>query len=377
MLVFDELAATPLTGFFEPQQYPRFFLNPVLLDAVGHLTAFWIAQSHGTDFSSFPSSIARIDLVDPAAEETEGCVGRGRLAFVESNGQQGRFLEGDFEIEDPQGQPLIRIRGWRDRFFNVPHSFYFARSNPRDGWYGEDWSELYPERPEDLIVWHVPPFPPGFLEDAGALWKRLLVYTVLGREERDVWQTLPANPRRRSEWLMGRIALKEVTRWWIARRYGVLLYPADVVIRTDAAGKPYVAGDGLESLGPMPQVSVAHADGDSVAVAGVADREVGIDLELFGRIRLPDFVSGAFTDAEASHVRAAPESRREEVALRMWCAKEAAAKSLGMGLNGRPSLFQITQLLDNGGLAVVETQDVQVSVSIREYDGKIIAVANG
>jgi len=352
-------------------------LNPVLLDAIGHLTAFWIAQSHGTDFSSFPSSIARIDLINPAEQATGGYVGRGRLAFVDSGGQQGRFLEGDYEVEDSQGRAVIRIRGWRDRFFTVPHSFYFARSNPREGWYGENWSTLYPDLSEDLVVWHVPPFPQGFLEDAGALWKRLLVYTVLSREEREVWPTLPANPRRRSEWLMGRIALKEVARYWIASHYGVLLYPADIVIRTDAAGKPYVAGDVLDSAGAMPQVSIAHANGHSVAVARTAEFAVGVDLETFGRIKVPEFIVGAFTDAEARHVQAAPETQREGIALRMWCAKEAAAKSIGMGLNGRPSLFKITEFLEDGCRAVVETEGIEVAVTIREHDGKIIAVANG
>ncbi|GMQ83281.1 MAG: beta-ketoacyl synthase N-terminal-like domain-containing protein [Gammaproteobacteria bacterium] len=370
-----ELAATPVTGFYDAQSQPSFFLNPVLMDAVGHLTAFWIAQSRGTDFSCFPSRIARIELVNPAEQATEGYRMRGRLAFDDRNGQQGRFLEGNYDCLDLQGRALFRIHGWCDRFFSVPHSFYYGRTNPREGWYGEDWSYLYPDLPDDYLVWNLPSFPAGFLEDAGAVWKRLLVYTLLSREERDIWQTLPANSRRRSEWLMGRMALKEVARRWMADQYGVLLYPADIVIRTDAAGKPHVAADGLESVGAPPQVSLAHAGGYTVAVAGPADRPVGIDLETFGRIRLPDFISGAFTPLEKSHVESVPEGRREEVALRLWCAKEAAAKSLGMGLNGRPSLFEVKELSADGMSAIVHSFDRLIPVSIQREGEKIISLA--
>jgi malonyl CoA-acyl carrier protein transacylase/phosphopantetheinyl transferase len=371
-----ELKATPVEGFFDTRSRPSFFINPVLMDAVGHLTAFWIAQSRGTDFSCFPSQIARIELVNPSEEKTEGYRLRGRLAFLDQQDQKGRYLVGDFDCLDTQGRALFRIQGWRDRYFDVPHSFYFGRTNPRDGWYGEDWSTIYPDLPDDFQVWCLPPFPAGFLEDAGAVWKRLLVYTLLSREEREIWRSLSTNPRRRSEWLMGRIALKEVARSWIAKHHGVLLYPADIIIRTDTAGKPYVEPGGLEEFGSPPQVSLSHAGGYSVTIAGPAHRPVGIDLETFGRVSLPDFIRGAFTGAECGYVESVPECEREEMALRMWCAKEAAAKSFGVGLNGRPTMLLVKDFREDGQSALVENQGKQVAVSIQRHDELIIAVAN-
>ena len=208
------------------------------------------------------------------------------------------------------------------------------------------------------------------------MWKRLLAYTLLSREERETWHALPVNPKRRSEWIMGRIALKEVARRWIADHHGVLLYPADVVIRTDTAGKPYVLSDGLETICSPPQISLSHAGGNSVAIASRADRAVGIDLETFGRIKLDDFISGAFTESEREYVAAVSEDKQEEYALRLWCAKEAAAKSLGMGLNGRPSLFLVKELAKDGQSALIDSEGVQVPVSIRRFEEKIIAIAN-
>ena len=56
-----------MRGFFnERRAAPRLVLNPVLLDAMGQLAAYWIAQYAGTDFNCFPSTIERIELYAPA-----------------------------------------------------------------------------------------------------------------------------------------------------------------------------------------------------------------------------------------------------------------------------------------------------------------------
>ena len=66
------LADTPLDGFFPPGDRPALLLNPILLDAIGHVTAFWICQYIGPNFSCFPSRIEAIDLYDAAREDTRG-----------------------------------------------------------------------------------------------------------------------------------------------------------------------------------------------------------------------------------------------------------------------------------------------------------------
>lgn len=365
-----ELADTPLTGFITPGQRPAFFLNPALLDAVGHLTAFWIAQEYGTDFSSFPSSIRRIELLQPNVEATAGCVMRGRMAFLRQGEEPSRFLEGDFDALDTQGRAIFRISGWRDRFFTVPNSFYRARTNPRGEWYGEDWSGLFPHLGDAAVVWHVPAFPAGFLEDAGAVWKRLLAFTLLSTEERAAWFGLPQNPRRTSEWLMGRIALKEAARYWIWRHTGQLPYPADMVIRVDEAGKPRLAQELLDMFGQVPEISVAHVNGAAIAVA--ASMPVGIDMERFGRIRLEDFLQGAFTAEERDQLRMAGSEAR---VLRAWCAKEATAKCVGTGLNGRPHSFQVQEIGNQVEPLRVVSPWGNARVAVEQYDGTVIALA--
>jgi acyl transferase domain-containing protein/phosphopantetheinyl transferase len=370
-----ELADTPTAGFLYDDSTPALLLNPVLLDAVGHLTAFWIAQREGTDFSSFPSQIARIDLVYPGEQATSGCRLRGRLAFsAEVDGGRGRFLEGNYDCVDGAGRALFRIHGWRDRFFSVPNRFYFARYRPREGWYGDDWSALFADRAPTALVWVIPPFPAGFLDDAGEIWKRVLAHTVLSHEERAEWMQLPSNPKRRSEWLLGRVALKEVVRRWALDSSGVALLPADISVRVDTAGRPFIAPEGLEALDALPQVSLAHAGGWCVAIAASPKGPVGIDLELLGRIHLPDFLDGAFTTAERTRVEGVAVEQREELALRLWCAKEAAAKSLGTGLNGRPQRFAVTELTPDGNAAVVENAGRRIEVALRRHDDIVIGL---
>jgi acyl transferase domain-containing protein/phosphopantetheinyl transferase len=380
LIAFDDtgmdlrLADTPTAGFFDAEQGSPFFLNPVLLDSIGHLTAFWLAQSLGTDFSSFPSSIARIELLQPAREATSDCYLRGRLGFLDGDAATARFLGGDFDCLSADGEAVFRISGWRDRFFRVPHSFYEARTNPREGWFGEDWSPLFPEAEADAVIWHLPAFPAGFLEDAGAVWKRLLAFTVLSAEEREQWHALKLTPRQMSEWIVGRLAIKEAVRYWLARNAGMLPCPADITVRHTEQGKPYVVADGLGV--EMPSVSLSHQNGMCLAAVTPADGHVGIDLETMGRVDLTSFIAGGLTDAERRLVEAHPADQREDIALRLWCSKEAVAKSVGTGLQGQPGRFQICGLDETGQVALVSVDGSHnVPVSVRRHEDKIVALA--
>ena len=184
------LADTPLDGFFEPGVTPALLINPVLLDAIGHVTAFGSPSASAPISAHSRLSIHRIDLYQAAREDTAGSVLAGRLGF--ESGEEGhRFLTGDFTCTDTEGRLLFRATGWRDRFFDVPHRFYFARWMPRDGFYGDDATALFATLPSATLVWRVPAFPPGFLDDAGGIWRRVLAHTVLSVEERAEWEALP------------------------------------------------------------------------------------------------------------------------------------------------------------------------------------------
>lgn len=365
-----KLADLPLDGFFGHGEDPAgLLLNPALLDQLGHVTAFWIAQGAGTDFSSFPSSIARIDLGAARSESTGGASIAGRISFrdahdeVVSGPAEARFLQGDFEAHLPDGTLLMRATGWRDRFFRVPHEFYEARFRPREAWYGAPLEAFAAQ--EGVTLWQVPAFPPGFLEDAGGIWMRVLASTVLSGTERAEWAALPAAGKRRRDWIVGRIALKEAARAWIAAQGGPLLLPADIVIRVAEGGKPYLDGTGLGLV--VPEVSLSHVQGRAVAVAAPPGQAAGIDIELSGRADRSLLEDGAFAPEELALMTGADP-------LTGWCAKEAVAKALGQGLNGRPKAYALTAFAT--GRAEIRAPGGQlVTVSLAETDGAVLALA--
>ncbi|MDS4070550.1 MAG: polyketide synthase dehydratase domain-containing protein [Candidatus Competibacter sp.] len=371
-----ELADTPARGFFAGDTTPAFLLNPVLLDAVGHLTAFWISESVGTDFSSFPSRVQRIELFAPAIQATAGYRLRGRLSFLEGQGAQGRVLQGDYDCLDLTGAAIYQITGWRDRFFPVPHRFYFARTNPREGWYGESWRGLFPNLPRDTIIWAVPSFETGFLDDAGAIWKRVLAHTVLATEERESWRAIQTQTRQASEWLLGRVALKEAVRCWYWQHSGVLLLPSDVDIVFDESGKPYVAARMLAELGPPPRISLSHVEGLTIAVAGPPEYSIGIDMQMTGRMKTADFIQSALNLQEREKVEFLAGDKRDEMVLRIWAAKEAAAKKLGLGVKDWSSVLEVTEISPNGTSAVVSGFGVQIAVSIRRHGEMLVVLTH-
>jgi acyl transferase domain-containing protein/phosphopantetheinyl transferase len=380
LLAWDEsgmdarLADTSSAGFFADEDSNGFLLNPILLDATGQVTAYWLAQSLGSGFSSFPSSIARIDLLQGAREDTSDCVLRGRLRFVDGDASNARFLTGDFDCIDAQGRALFRIEGWRDIFFRVPETLYDARSNPRDNWFGEDWSALFPEAGDDAVVWMLPAFPPGLLDDAGALWRRILAFTVLSAEERAQWHALTLAPAQANQWLLGRLALKESVRYWMALQHDCLLSPADIIVRHDESGRPFVATVGLEL--PLPAVSLAHVGETCMAAVAPADTALGVDLELAGRVDVDELLRGGLTRAEQGMVRevSLPE-QREDLALRLWCAKEAAAKSVGTGFEGSPGRFEVRAVDAQSHALTVWADGREVPVVVCRHEDMVVALA--
>lgn len=370
----------PLDGFFADATLPAgLLLNPALLDQIGHVTAFWIAQGAGTDFSSFPSSIDRIDLYDARAEAVAGARLSSRISFRDASDavvpgpEQARFLQGDFLCTAPDGTPLFRATGWRDRFFRVPHAFYEARYRPREAWYGAPLADPFGSTPADTLLWSVPAFPPGFLEDAGGIWMRVLAATVLSASERDTFRGLagPGAGKRRRDWLTGRIALKEAARTFLMARDGVACLPADLVIATTHEGKPHLDPASLALLGlaDLPELSLSHAGGAALAVAAPPGQAVGIDMEHLGRIAPDLLAEGAFSPAEQGLLGGAADRL-----LAGWCAKEAVAKALGHGLNGRPRAFTLAAF-DGATARVIAPSGTAHDVTLARQGDAVMALA--
>ncbi len=361
-----------LDGFFVEGEKPDMVFNPVLLDALGQLSAYWISQEAGTDFNSFPSRIGRVEFGNTLPDPFSRLVARGRLHA--SHGE-GRFYRFDYDCRDESGHVLIRARDWEDIFFNVPNTFYMARWRPQEGWLGQPLGILLGHEHE-TVSWWLHPLPEGLLDDSGEIFKRVLAHAILGSEERKHWFALPDNPRRRTEWLMGRVALKEVVRRWIADKTGRRLYPADIVIETDDYGRPYVTGEWEYDLIEAPEISLAHSGGYSFAAAGRTGMPVGVDMEWPGRVKEPQLVAEYFSPVEQTYLAHLASADFETGMLRIWCAKEAAAKCIGVGLDGRVDEFIVDVHGINESSVHVFYKNTQLRVHLGEYQGAFLSLAS-
>jgi len=200
-----------------------------------------------------------------------------------------------------------------------------------------------------------------------AIFLQTIAHTVLTGREREAWRAIPPGSPRRARWLMGRVAAKEAIRGWVGERYGQSVSPVEIEIDADERGKPIarVIGGGTPPL----EISISHADTKAVAVVA-EEFSVGVDIEE-ERDGAPRTVPElAFADGELADAARAGLSP-----IALWCAKEAAAKALGVGLLGEPRRWRVQTLAHDGGAVVVVIEALSIPVSLHARDGAVIAVA--
>jgi phosphopantetheinyl transferase len=254
------------------------------------------------------------------------------------------------ELGDGRGGVWARLAGWAD--FIMPVSGRYLHST--DAPHRFAWSE-------ELSL---PGAPPGSVctlltrEDFKGVNLEWTARLFLHARELAEYETLASAARRR-EFLAARAAAKDAARLWWSRRHGTneLPHPSTLVISHDAAGRPYLElGDDLD----LPLLSIAHTEGCAVALA--ADVAIGIDIEPATRDTraiLPSFATaeeralideldGAYPDS------AYPDGAYPDGATptKLWCAKEAVAKALGTGLQGRPKDFEALAIEGNGDFLI-------------------------
>lgn len=353
-----ELSAVSLAHFFADGQQPELVLNPVLLDAMGQVVACWLVQYVGTDFHAFPSTVDRLELHEPCPTDRDGIVMRMRQRPVDGQSTDIAAPRAwQLECVDGQGRVLMRGHDLVNLFFRVPAAYHEVRMDPLNGWLGQPF-----EGPAetDILLWQVPMMSEEFCSQSGAICLRIMAHALLAPQEREQWKGLQnAHPRRRREWLFGRAALKEVVRHWVQQQTGHLLFPSDVVVQPDEQGAPRVGGSWTQWVGTAPEVSLSHSGGRCLAALGFPGQSVGVDLEEIGRIRQPEQLRASLTPHEQGLLQGLQGAALDERLLRVWCAKEAVAKSLGRGLQGRPEDFVVvshdggfdTVVVDHGGRA--------------------------
>ncbi|MCX5065172.1 4'-phosphopantetheinyl transferase superfamily protein [Micromonospora lupini] len=123
----------------------------------------------------------------------------------------------------------------------------------------------------------------------------------------------------------------------LLRRAGAALLgsaEAEVVLAHGPAGNPVVRVAGPANAGPVElPVSVSRA-GRIVVVAARAAGPVGVDVEEVRPLPALALARRWFAPAEVAWLACRPEAGRAADFLRLWTAKEAVGKTLGLGLRG-------------------------------------------
>jgi phosphopantetheinyl transferase (holo-ACP synthase) len=153
-------------------------------------------------------------------------------------------------------------------------------------------------------------------------------------------------PKRRADWLIGRIAAKSVVLETLEERLPGNWPLRAIEIPSEPNGMPFarIAPEAGQVGGFAPgerlpiALSISHAEGHALCAATFSERvddgarrTLGIDLGLV-EPRSREFVGTFLTDDEQRFVRDAPPSQRDLRANLIWCAKEAVLKALGLGL---------------------------------------------
>ncbi|MEU8638915.1 beta-ketoacyl synthase N-terminal-like domain-containing protein [Amycolatopsis sp. NPDC048633] len=309
-----------------------------LLDNVGQVLGYWIMSRLTERTTVFPVGMREIRFhgPHPAPGERLECL-------VKITALTDEFLDADMQLVH-DGQVWAEFTGWRDRRFDsTPHIRQADRTPER--------STLSHEQPGGWALVHE--------QWPDLATRELIMRNYLAGAERDAYDHRP--PRGRRQWLLGRIAAKDVVRQFLWAGGEPEMYPAELRIGNDAAGRPHAAGAYGRELPPLT-VSLAHRGEVGVAIA--RHGRCGIDVEeVVPRTESTvDAALGAGEQALFAGLTGDP----ERWFARFWTAKEAVAKLLGTGLRGEPRDFEVIAAAPDA--LIVRTAGTEYAVHCADVD---------
>lgn len=358
------LRAPPASALFRSRR-AEFVTDPVLLDAAGQVVGFWTAERLTSSFVVFPFAVERISLYRARLDEGElaRCHARIRLEGDE-------LVRSDLEVVAADGTTIARIEGWQDKRFAFSRELRRFVLSPRETMLTAEWKTPIERLGVGglVVCRRLDALGPTAGGAAAGIWQQALAFLVLSEEERRYWLELPHVGRRRREWLLGRLVAKEAVRLYLRLEHGLDVASADVDIAADERGKPLASGPWAGELASAPAVSISHSNGTAVALAGGPADLVGLGIDIETLRHRPDELEAvAFAPPEQRLLHALDDEARKEWAIRLWCAKEAVGKALGVGFAQGPRGLVVREVDTASGAATVEAGGADVVAhTIRE-----------
>ncbi|XZF15880.1 acyltransferase domain-containing protein [Chitinophagaceae bacterium MMS25-I14] len=337
---------------------PAFLTPAQLLDVPGHVTAYWQVEHGDEYFGIFPISIDRLQFyAPPAAPGT-------RLIARAGNTIQDTIITTEFEMLTPEESVVMKISGFKMIYYKLEASLLKAHY-----WTGPNtyFCNDMIIADADMIGFEANTIKGGFQEQGSGIWLSSLLHMYCNENERQYWSSLPEKGKRRTEWLLGRIAAKEIVRKWASFNHCLYILCPDIKICYDTEGRPFAVCEELEQAGIVPDISLAHSNMQAVAIAAKPGWRAGVDAEyLSGNAKEDQHLEIAFDAAELKLVHDSGTSLRAFV-----CAKEAAGKAIGTGILGSLGMWKVTGYTDD--TVTVSILETTITVTVAHAKDQVIA----
>jgi acyl transferase domain-containing protein/phosphopantetheinyl transferase len=289
-----------------------------LLDAAGQLFGYWVMRTAEKDKLAMPIKVARMSVYGP-----EPTTGTHVQCTVNIRALSVRDVRADLELS-VGGRVWAQIDGWEDWRFETDERLWAVMRSASE--------HLFATIDAAGFV---------MVDDPGrsASSRDYLARRFCGEGERAEHQGKA--PRAKTPFLYGRIAAKDAVRAWLRAAGERAMWPVEVAVVGDEAGRPRVIGPWTQDL----RVSIAHKDEVAVAIC-VEGRDPGIDIELIAPRDAATAALIAVPDELALLRRAADGAgaSMDEWLARAFAAKEALGKSRGTGLGTNPRRFVISDV---------------------------------
>ncbi|MBF0502702.1 MAG: SDR family NAD(P)-dependent oxidoreductase, partial [Candidatus Riflebacteria bacterium] len=300
---------------------------PFLLEAALHAAGALCLVRVETPRFFLPSRISRLDIDLEAISRARGGGKQvpPQRVFAEFIGRRSEkvaglpllFLDFNVRVVEADGRPLISLSGLR---------MVAGPDEPSDK------STFFPVGLPGSIAGT--PVMGVTIEDAARFSEsKAALDLLLSSAEHEIFAALHM-PKRRQEWLAGRIAGKLLIRELLLERVGTDVPLTAFSIVGGAGKRPQIeAGQGLASAlqASISQMHVSIAHGGGIAMVAIGEMPIGIDVE--ERRAIDEETASEFMRPEelvegrpGKNAGVAPGDR-----VALWTAKEAVSKTVGMG----------------------------------------------
>lgn len=352
------LIAAPKDNLFGGLPEPTMYIDPCMFDACGQLVGLYCHTQH---WFVLPTAVDKTEIYGPMPPAGTLCP--VWLTVNEMNAETS-VMRCDLVLGDGQGGVLARFHNWTDWMFSSSEKLHNFLCQPHIHFISTELD--LPNLPDDAVCMWLSK------EEASAIKFDWFPRTVLTQEEVDELRTI-AKSSVQQEYVLSRLAAKDAARVWNSRLVGDRLrQTVEFQMDHDELGRPFLQSVVDET--PIPNITLSHTK--NVAIAVASSVPTGIDLEPANR-DVSDILTDFATDEEQTMLETLAAAEPDGAwPLRLWCAKEAASKAQGTGLQGLPKRFQLDEVTAAGALQIVHTETQRrYVVETCFFDEWLIAVA--